>query len=117
MEIRVELWFNDSIFPFICEGTKRYPPGQMKMSPPLGNKPTSRRLKSIFSLSQSPDPEFPHRFQVTFPKWSLQDVDLWRWVAGFGGNVKVVQPQPLIDKIQDIGAGICRLYPQSEGDS
>jgi len=117
VEIRVELWFNDSIFPFICEGTKRYPPGQMKMSPPLGNKPTSRRLKSIFSLSPSPDPEFPHRFQVTFPKWSLEDVDLWRWVAGFGGNVKVVQPQPLIEKIQDIGAGICRLYPQSEGDS
>jgi len=31
----VELWFTDTIFRFITEGTKRFAPQQMKMSPPV----------------------------------------------------------------------------------
>ncbi len=110
VEITVELWFNDIIFRFISEGTKRYPPSQMKMSPPLLDRPVNRQLKSIFSLPKTDDPNFPNRFRVTLPKWSLHDVDLWRWIAGFGGQVKVVQPQELVDKIKRIGTEICWVY-------
>ncbi|WP_179049584.1 hypothetical protein [Nostoc sp. TCL26-01] len=45
------------------------------------------------ALSEPPrDRNFPHRFQATFPKWTLADFDLWRWIVGFGGGVKVVTP-------------------------
>ncbi|NEO90683.1 MAG: WYL domain-containing protein [Moorea sp. SIO3G5] len=44
------------------------------------------------------------------PKWALEDVDFFRWIIGFGGQVKVVQPQELVDKVKKIGAEICRVY-------
>lgn len=105
--LTVELWFNDKIYPFITEGTKRFV--QMKMSPPI-QKTTSNLPKSLFSLSKTGDVNFPHRFQAIFPKWTLDDFDLRRWIVGFGGNVKVVAPQQLVDKVKSIGEGIVGNY-------
>ncbi len=65
--VMVELWFSDTIYPFITEGTKRF--SQMKMSPPI--KGTAVNLpKSVFLLRQTEDKNFPHRFQVILPKWA-----------------------------------------------
>ena len=83
VEVRVELWCSDASFRFISEGTQRF--GQMRMSPqPEG----SSRHRSMFSLKGTGDPRFPHRFQVRLPRWSLRDVDLRRWIVGWGGEVK-----------------------------
>jgi predicted kinase len=107
--VTVELWFNDTIFRFVAEGTKRFPPQQMKMSPPVeGGK--IALPKSIFSLSQTGDNRFPNRFRVVLPNWCLNDVDFLRWIVGFGGNVKVVQPQELVDKVKKIGEAIVKVY-------
>lgn len=110
VEFTIELWFNDNIFRFVSEGTKRYPLKQMKMSPPLAGGLNHSLPKSLFSLPQTGDQDFPHRFQVTLPQWALDDVDLWRWIVGFGGQVKVVQPQELMEKVKAIGAQIYRVY-------
>ncbi|MBD2694815.1 hypothetical protein [Anabaena catenula] len=59
--VTVELWFNDRIYPFITEGTKRF--AQMKMSPPI-QKTTSNLPKSLFCLDRTSDRHFPHRFQA-----------------------------------------------------
>ncbi|WP_353933267.1 WYL domain-containing protein (plasmid) [Okeanomitos corallinicola TIOX110] len=103
----MELWFNDQIYPFITEGTKRF--AQMKMSPPI-QKTTSNLPKSLFCLDRTDDIHFPHRFQATFPQWTLNDFDLLRWIVGFGGSVKVVTPQKLVDRIREIGEGIVGNY-------
>ncbi|WP_244329318.1 YafY family protein [Tolypothrix sp. PCC 7910] len=95
----VEMWFTDTIFRFITEGTKRFPAQQMKMSPPVeGGRVTLP--KSIFCLKKTGDPLFPNRFRVILPKWSLGDVELLRWIIGFGGNVKVVQSQELMERLK-----------------
>ncbi len=105
--VTVELWFNDRIYPFITEGTKRF--AYMKMSPPI-QKTRSNLPKSLFCLARTGDRNFPHRFQAIFPKWTLDDFDLWRWIVGFGGSVKVVTPQELVERIKEIGQGIVANY-------
>ncbi|MCG6133963.1 MAG: WYL domain-containing protein [Nostoc sp. LLA-1] len=107
--VTVELWFNDIIFRFVAEGTKRFPAQQMKMSLPTASKRLNLP-KSIFSLAGTGDKHFPHRFQVTLPQWCLNDVDFLRWIIGFDGNVKVIKPQALIEKIKAKGEAIVNLY-------
>ncbi len=99
VSMMVELWFNDKMFSFIAEGTRRFSPPQMKMSlPTVGRKLTLP--KSIFRLKPTGDLKFPHQFQVTLPKWCEKDVELVRWILGFQGGVKVVKPQSLADQIK-----------------
>lgn len=107
--VTVELWFNNPIYRFITEGTKRFPPRQMKMSPPVqGGR--LKLPKSLFSLKKTKDKDFPNCFRVVLPKWSLDDVELMRWIVGFGGNVKVVKPPALVEKIKNMGEAIFQLY-------
>ncbi|MBL1198835.1 MAG: WYL domain-containing protein [Nostoc sp. GBBB01] len=107
VSVTVELWFSSRIYPFITEGTKRF--ADMKMSPPI-HKTTSNLPESLFCLNGTGDDIFPHRFQAIFPKWTLDDFDLLRWIVGFGGDVKVKQPQELVQKIEKIGRGIVANY-------
>lgn len=107
--VTIELWFNDFIFRFISEGTKRFSAKQMKMSAPV----QGGRLmlpKSIFCLKKTTDKDFPNRFRVILPKWSLGDVEFLRWIVGFGGNVKVAEPEALMVKVKGIGDAIVRVY-------
>ncbi|MBE9042036.1 AAA family ATPase, partial [Oscillatoriales cyanobacterium LEGE 11467] len=83
MEIVVELWCSDGSFRFISEGTQRF--AQMQMSP---KRSGSSRNRSIFSLQGTGDSQFPHRVRVRLPRWSVGDVDLKRWIVGWGGEVK-----------------------------
>jgi predicted kinase len=105
--VTVELWFNDATYNFITEGTKRFT--HIKMSRPKFSGKTNLP-KSIFCYEQTDDKDFPNRFQVTLAKWSLQDFDLWRWIIGFGGNVKVINPPELVEKIKKMGEEIFNNY-------
>ncbi|MBE9055023.1 WYL domain-containing protein [Sphaerospermopsis sp. LEGE 08334] len=105
----VELWFNDAMFRFVAEGTKRFPAQQMKMSLPVtGNK--LNLPKAIFCLEKTEDNKFPHRFQIKLPQWCLEDIELLRWILGFKAGVKVVKPQLLVDKIKQIGEDMVNIY-------
>ncbi|MHC5771275.1 MAG: AAA family ATPase [Nostoc sp.] len=105
--VTVELWFSDQIYPFITEETKRF--AQMKMSPPI-HKTTNNIPESLFCLKKTGDRNFLHRFQATFPKWTLDDFDLWRWIVGFGGGVKVVTPEKLVQSVKTIAEGTLRNH-------
>ena len=107
--MRIELWFNDKMFNFIAEGTRRFSPPRMKMSLPTVGRQLSLP-KSIFCLKPTGDLNFPHRFRVTLPKWCEKDVELVRWILGFHGGVKVVKPQSLADQIKKIGGDILNIY-------
>ena len=105
----IELWFNNELFRFVAEGTKRFPAQQMKMSLPI----TGKRLtlpKSIFCLDKTENKNYPHRFQVILPQWSLDDVELLRWILGFKGGVKVIKPKSLVNKLKQIGEDIVNVY-------
>ena len=108
-EIVLEIWCNDSIFRFIREGTKRFAANKIKMSKQGAlRNPNSK----IFALPKTKDPRFPNRLQVNLPCWSVGDIDLLRWLLGFGGNIKVIQPQALVEKVQDIGSAIVQVYAE-----
>jgi hypothetical protein len=104
-EITLELWFNDRIFPFVSEGTRRFK--RQHMSPRISG---SSRPKSIFNLPPTGNSQFPHRLKAVLPLWSVEDVDLKRWILGFGGEVLVVSPDPLRHKIQETGLAISAVY-------
>lgn len=104
-EVTLELWFSDRIFPFVSEGTRRFK--HQRMSPRISG---SSRPKSIFNLPPTGNSQFPHRLEVVLPRWSPEDVDLKRWILGFGGEVLVVSPEPLRQMIQDAGQAISALY-------
>lgn len=105
VEVLIELWCSDLIFPFISEGTKRFPLKQMKMSQPR-DRDLFRKNRSLFSLRKTSDPKFPHRFRVYLPAWSLEDFDFHRWILGFGGEVKVASPEELRETLQRKGKAI-----------
>lgn len=107
VEITIKLRFNDTIFKFISEGTKRFPKNRMKMSPP--NDKTSTKT-GLFSLEKSPDSRFPNRLEITLPRWSLESIDLWKWIVSFGGQVIVEEPPELVEKVREIGEGIVGVY-------
>jgi len=47
---------------------------------------------------------------VAIPRWSLEDLDLRRWILGFGSQVKVVAPLELAEQIRTIGVALAHLY-------
>ncbi|MBD2578299.1 AAA family ATPase [Oscillatoria sp. FACHB-1406] len=97
--VTVELWASDKSFCFIAEGTQRFGRVPLKMSrPPWKSKEVVDA--KLFGLSNTEDERYPRRLCLTVPIWSLDDVDLWRWILGFGGEVKVVQPSVLVTKIK-----------------
>lgn len=109
VEIQVELWMTDQIFKFISEGNQRFHRSQMKMSR-RPYKIATETDKTLFSLKPSSDPKFPNRFRVTLPCWSLDDIDLKRWILGFGKQGKVVNPEKLIILIQEEATAIAENY-------
>ncbi|WP_279611573.1 WYL domain-containing protein [Thermostichus vulcanus] len=104
-QFTLELWFSDRIFPFVSEGTRRFK--YQHMSPRISG---SSRPQSLFNLPPTGDRRFPHRLKVVLPLWSLEDVDLKRWILGFGGEVLVISPEPLRNMIQTTGLAISALY-------
>ena len=95
VEMQVELWAIAQVFRFLREDSQRFPRKQMKMSRPP-DRASAEEDEDLFSLPESGDRDFPYRFRVMLPHWSLLDAELKRWILGFGGAVKVVAPEALV---------------------
>lgn len=104
-----ELWFRDTVFRFISEGTQRFP---CQMSPRIaGAAVTESERLSVFVLPKTGDSTYPNRLKATLPKWVLtHDVDFRRWILGFGGQAKIITPSFLRDKIKTVGEEIWKIY-------
>ncbi|WP_152980407.1 WYL domain-containing protein, partial [Cylindrospermopsis sp. CR12] len=66
--------------------------------------------ETIFVLSLTEDSKYPYCCQLTLPCWSIEDIDLRRWIIGFGDKVKVVQPLEIQEQIKLMADGISKLY-------
>jgi hypothetical protein len=108
VEIKVEIWCQESIFNFLSERTKRLPNNQIKFSTRSGKRISEG--ETIFVLPPTGDPKYPYRCQLTLPCWTIEDIDLRRWIIGFGDKVKVVQPSEIREQIKLMGDGISKLY-------
>ncbi|WP_204138290.1 AAA family ATPase [Halomicronema sp. CCY15110] len=105
---QVELWCTDKIFAFISEGTQRFPTDQMQMSVRLNGHRSSH--DTLFCLPKSQDHHYPNRLVLTLPVWSCEDIDLRRWIIGFGAEVKVIAPPELQQQIVHIAQKLSVLY-------
>lgn len=105
----VELWATDRSFGFISEGTQRFGRVPVQMSSPA-YKSTAKSKRTIFVLPPTDDPQFPHRFRASLPIWSLEDIEFKRWILGFAGQVKVMQPASFATTIRQMGAAIAGNY-------
>lgn len=110
-QITLELRFTDTIFRFIVEGTRRFE--YLEMSPPPAHATGLARKKPFTLERDTADSQFPNCLRARLPIWSLEDIDLTRWIVGFGGQVKVVEPTSLAHKVADLGAAIWSLYHES----
>lgn len=86
----------------------------MKMTKPP--RSLSNSNSSLFSLSKSKNPQYPYRFQVTLPIWSLDEFDFIRWILGFGGEVKVHKPKNY-RKIITLSSNTIDVYQQQKIES
>ena len=113
--VTVELWFDEEKFKFVCEKTKRFPSGQLKMSPPPKEDSSflqKKEYEKIFRLKGTKNRNFPYKFQVKLPCWCLKDVSFLSWVIGFGHHVKVKEPKQLKDTVYQTGLSIVEVYEQ-----
>lgn len=108
VEITVDIWCQEGIFNFISERTKRLPKNQIKMS----MRPGKRKLakEKIFVLPLTGDSNYPYCCQLTLPCWNIEDIDLRRWLIGFGDKIKVAQPLEIREEIKLMGDAISKLY-------
>jgi predicted kinase len=97
LEIQVEVHFTDSLYRFISEGTQRFQ--KMQMSPAPDGTVVSRNPK-IYCLPQANEPQFPNVLRFTVPAWSLQDIELLRWILAYGNQVKVCAPRELVELVR-----------------
>ncbi len=103
----IELYFTATVFPFITEGSQRFK--HMKMTQPDWELPHPADPK-VFCLTKTDDPKYPYRFQATLPPWTLDDLDLRRWILGFTGDVKVIAPKVLCEQIAAAARAVIANY-------
>lgn len=94
----LELWFTTELFQFISEGTQRFPGIQMSVYRPLGIS-LSEAEREVFTLKGTSDARFPHRLKATLPCWTIDSIDLKRWILSYGDQVKVMTPEGLVKTI------------------
>ncbi len=111
--ITVELNFTAAVFPFITEGSQRFK--YMKMTKPDWELPHPADPK-VFCLGKADDPLYPYRFQAVLPPWTLNDLDLRRWILGFAGDVKVMTPKVLCEHIAEAARAIAANYCTDDPD-
>lgn len=107
----LELWFADNIFNVVSLATKRFP--DLKMSP--RSHTTEKERDEVFTLKPTGDKRFPYRLRAKLAPWVLEtDFDLEGWILRFGGQVKVVEPLDLAERILRKAQAIGEIYQGSE---
>jgi len=98
--VTLELHCTDHSFVFIRERPQRFGLDNLQLSD----------YAIALPLVGTGEREFRHWLKAEIPVWSVQDFDLWRWILGFGGEVRVVQPVALREVIFGMARAIDGVY-------
>ena len=101
--VALELQCTDRSFVFIRERSRRFGLDNLQLSD----------YAIALPLVGTGEREFRHWLKAEIPVWSVQDFDLWRWILGFGGEVRVVQPVALRETIAGMARAICGVYSET----
>jgi len=92
LRIRCEDW----VFNFLREGVQRFPAELTRLSKPLPTDTWKHRANISASLEPLADDSHPYPVEIDMPYWTAEkDVDLKRWIFGFGPGVVVEAPELL----------------------
>jgi predicted kinase len=95
-------------FAFLREGLGRYPLEQTRLSRPLPGESWWHHPRAPHVLEPNPAHDsHPYPVELDLPPWTLaHDVDLRRWLFGFGAGIRIEQPsalrQELLRRCQDV---------------
>lgn len=97
----------DWVFNFLREGVQRFPIEHTRLSKPLPNDTWKHRPNIQGLLDPVVGDKHPYRVEYDMPFWTVEkDVDLKRWIFGFGDGVVVEAPQALCQKRLDEARGV-----------
>ncbi|MFO0018237.1 MAG: AAA family ATPase [Synechococcaceae cyanobacterium] len=95
-------------FAFLREGLGRYPLEQTRLSRPLPGESWWHHPRAPHVLEPNPcHDSHPYPVELDLPPWTLaHDVDLRRWLFGFGAGIRIEQPlalrQELLQRCHDV---------------
>lgn len=91
----------DWVYRFLREGLQRYPEGRMRLAAyPRAND------------------SHPWRLEIDLPRWTwANDVDLHRWLFGFGDGVRIVAPQALVSRHLQQACDVVAMYEPGVAES
>jgi len=100
-----------TVFSFLREGLQRFPLEATRLSQPLPGDHWWRHPKAPHCLKPQAGSTHPYPIEIDLPLWSLaSDVDLRRWLFGFGEGVIVEAPEALRQEHQRRGERVRALY-------
>lgn len=98
LRIRCKDW----VFNFLREGVQRFPVELTRLSKPLPTDTWKHRPNISAALQPLPGDSHPYPVEIDMPYWTAEkDVDLKRWIFGFGPGVVVEAPEVLRQKRLD----------------
>ena len=100
-----------TVFAFLREGLQRFPLNATRLSLPLPADRWWRHPNAPHSLQAIPGSSHPYPVEIDLPIWTIErDVDLRRWLFGFGDGVVVDAPEALRSEHRDRALKVSRLY-------
>ena len=84
-------------FAFLREGAGRYPLEQTRFSRPLASDSWWHHPRAPHVLpANAPGDSHPYPVELDLPRWTVaSDIDLRNWLFGFGGGIRIEQPESL----------------------
>jgi len=100
-----------AVFAFLREGLQRFPLAATRLSEPLPADRWWRHPQAPHSLAPLPGSSHPYPIEIDLPVWTIaRDVDLRRWLFGFGDGVIIEAPAALRLEHCQRGSSVVALY-------
>ena len=99
-------------FAFIREGLQRFPINNLRFSKRLPGDTWWHHQNAPHVLEHGePQSSYPYPVEIDLPLWTIEnDIDLKRWLFGFGNGIRIESPPILREQHQQHASSITEMY-------
>ncbi len=113
LRVRCQDW----VFSFLREGVQRFPIEYTRLSKPLPTDTWRHRPNVPGLLEPVEGDSHPYPVEIDMPYWTVEkDVDLKRWIFGFGDGIVVEAPESLSRKRVEEARKVVAASGLGDGD-